>query len=174
MRKWKTSLCGCCDSQCGLCCLACVCPSITYYTNLSVMKESDIPSSIPTPSDCGNAFLPACIHGTTFYGGMIVGPAIYACTSASIANSTPCLFLVPCAMEWVTRDNIRAHDKIQGNCCEDCCTVLCCYSCALVQEMNQLDFTVKYPDQTNSMGGDENTPLTKVPITRVNSVKERK
>lgn len=142
MPKWKRSLCGCCDAEC---CIACVAPYYPYYMNLSVMKESGVRSSVPY---CGNALLPACIYGAAFYA-VVVGPCVYACTLSSAANSTTCLSLVPCTMHCATRGNIRAAHNIGGSCCEDCCTVLCCYSCALVQEMDQLDYAVK--EQRNSM-----------------------
>ena len=162
MGNWKKELCGCCNNtQCGACCLACVAPPWQYYTNLSIMKKGDARSNVPY---CGDGYLPACICGTAFYGAM-VGPCIYCCTLSSAANATAVLLLVPCAMHCVTRGNIREKSKIDLNACEDCCVVMCCYSCALVQEGCELSDVGGSPAQINSMDKKEDTELTGVSIT---------
>jgi Cys-rich protein (TIGR01571 family) len=147
---WKVGL--CCNSEWRICCLACVAPCIPYYVNLSSMKEQHFDSTIPTPSDYGGACIPACIHGSSFYAGT-VGPCIFSCTNAVYVNMPVCLFTLPCVMHCVTRRYIRTGYNIKGGCCEDCCTVVCCYSCALAQEMAQLDSLVKPPKGVNSMDG---------------------
>jgi hypothetical protein len=47
--------------------------------------------------------------------------------------------------------------KIKGNCCEDCCIVMCCYSCALAQEYAQLDDFVK--SGVNSMADKKSSEI---------------
>ena len=39
---------------------------------------------------------------------------------------------------WYIRPSIRRRYSIPGNCCKDCCTVLFCPHCALIQERQQL------------------------------------
>jgi Cys-rich protein (TIGR01571 family) len=160
MSEWKFGICDCCGIKGPECCIACLCPFYPYSKILSSMGTNKIQSSIPY---CGNVMYPACIYGTTFYAAML-GPCIYCCTLSSAVNAITILSLVPCAMHCATRSDIRGKN-IKGNCCEDCCTVMCCYSCALVQETVQLDDVGKPPALVNGMKEDELTGLMDVPIT---------
>ena len=161
---WKEDL--CCNSECPMCCLACVAPWIPYYVNLSIMKNQHTESTIPMP--WSSACCPACIHGSTFYAGT-VGPCIFSCTNVAATNMPLCLFIVPCVMHCVTRHDIRTEYNIKGSCCEDCCTVMCCYSCALAQEHAQLVHLVK--SGVNSMSNEQSS-LIHPPIVPNDVVKK--
>ena len=145
---WKRGLCGCYDSHRCLCCVACVAPCVPYYANVYNLKD-----------DCCDARTLACIHGAAFYAGIIAPPSVYCCTNTAYATVPACLLLVPCVMQCVTRGNIRTDFNIKGDCCEDACTVLCCYSCALVQEGVEMDHLELPTEGVNSMQGKQSSPV---------------
>lgn len=159
MDRWETGICDCCNGNCGLWALACVCPCVVYAQNLAMMREKGIPSNIPVCDN--NAVVPGCIHGAALYSGYI--------SSYFVTGGFASLGCVSVIMQCVTRGDIRNRYGIKGcfqstqpgacqaccNCCEDCCCASCCMSCALVQERVQLRKEARlayfYPELHNSM-----------------------
>ena len=157
--RWERTLCDsvdCCNSNgccnCGLFFSACVCPSVIYADNLNEMKRKRIPSTIPDLDTY--SIIPCLIHAVGFYGGT-------GGTYSYLGNGTPLASALPAAMQTVTRGDIRKAYDLEGTIYCDFCTSWFCYSCALVQEFNQLR-DIDLPKQMldhpavipNSMQGD--------------------
>ena len=126
---WSTGLCDCCNGdRCGQWALACVCPCLQYSKNLATIKRLGIASDVPVWDD--NALLPGALYAVAV---LSVAAGAYTTSGGSGACG-----LLPPTMQCATRGNVRAAYAIPGDCCNDCCTVCFCASCALVQEAQQL------------------------------------
>ena len=121
---WSRGICECCcTAQCGEWMLALLCPCYVYASNVGKMRNRNAAGGVTGEPKCDGV-----LYGLTFF---LTGN------------------LVPLCMQCHNRSLIRKMYGVDENCCDDCCNTLCCQSCALVQESNQLDLPI---------------PITNVPL----------
>ena len=121
--EWPVGLCDCCAAPggCNRCCLVAVCPCIALG-RLSADRRAKIPRGLfPGAGD----YMQTCCLSAALTSIPQVGGLIYLC-----------LFSYP-----LRKAGAPAHYKWDG--CKEGCTLLCCGSCALCQELNTIDRRMK-------------------------------
>lgn len=120
--RWSTGSCDCCAAPggCGLCCLTCCCPMITYGQNVAMLNPEEAPCG-------GNCFL----AGLGFYCLSVWSQIITTMTALPVPQLS---FIV----HMQARTAIRNRYNLPPAPCPDCLWTCCCPCCALIQENNEL------------------------------------
>jgi len=165
-QPWKSGLCSA-QRDCSLCCFACCCPSFQFGSNYEKLKSMEkvdtvldnfVTSKDRKLNDNGSFILcipPAWIAASVdcfLRAGGCLGLFFSGVPHAHpfIAVASACSVCSAWGLHAHIRRQVREANGVRGSCCSDTCAVVCCYSCALMQELKELNYLRNHTEMPKS------------------------